>query len=265
MLLTRVGLRDRKGRFLPVDSLKMESMNTDSTVKEGPRKDSRVERSGSSKLWQGKLTDLGKGAEVVGGPCERVGSGLELVLLGLYSLGVGWERTPALVEAMGGEASTDTGCRLSLESRSWMLVRRVVPSAVEMTLLARGRVEEAESRRSETDVALPCDDRLGRAWTEPLTRVLSAFRRVGRPGCPDDLGGRSELTGAALPLDERKMPRPFEGARSFCTCSEEVERRGESTVRFSWLPDSAGSMPSSRNCWRESTSLPGDPVFLIWV
>lgn len=48
MLLTRVGLRDRKGWVLPADSLKMESMNTDSTVKEGPRKDSRVERSGSS-------------------------------------------------------------------------------------------------------------------------------------------------------------------------------------------------------------------------
>lgn len=72
MLLTRVGLRDRKGRFLSSDSLKMESMNTDSTVKEGPRKDSRVERSGSSKLWQGKLSDLGKGVVVVRGPFELV-------------------------------------------------------------------------------------------------------------------------------------------------------------------------------------------------
>lgn len=226
MLLTRVGFRDRKGRFLPADSLKMESMNTDSTVKEGPRKDSRVERSGSSKLWQGKLSDLGRGVMVVRGP-------FRLVLLGWYSLGVGWERTPALVEATGEEASTDTGCRLSFESRSWMLVRRVVPSAVEMTLLARGSVEEAESRRSDTDVALPCDDRLERTGTEPLTRVLSALRRVGRPGCPADLGGRSELTGAAFALDERNMPRPFVVVRSFCTCSEEVERRGESTVRFS--------------------------------
>ena len=68
MLLTRVGLRDRKGRFLPADSLKMESMNTDSTVKEGPRKDSRVERSGSSELWQGRLTDLGKGGVLLAGP-----------------------------------------------------------------------------------------------------------------------------------------------------------------------------------------------------
>lgn len=226
MLLTRVGFRDRKGRFLPADSLKMESMNTDSTVKEGPRKDSRVERSGSSKLWQGKLSDLGRGVMVVRGP-------FRLVLLGWYSLGVGWERTPALVEATGEGASTDTGCRLSFESRSWMLVRRVVPSAVEMTLLARGSVEEAESRRSDTDMALPCDDRLERTGTEPLTRVLSALRRVGRPGCPADLGGRSELTSAAFPLDERNMPRPFVVVRSFCTCSEEVERRGESTVRFS--------------------------------
>lgn len=227
MLLTRVGFRDRKGRLLPADSLKMESMNTDSTVKEGPRKDSRVERSGSSKLWQGKLTDLGRGEVVV------VRGPFRLVVLGWYSLGVGWERTPALVEVTGGAASTDTGCRLSFESRSWMLVRRVVPSAVEMTLLARGSVEEAESRRSETDVALPCEDRLERTGTEPLTRVLSALRSVGRPGCPVDLGGRSELTGAAFPLEERNMPRPFVEVRSFCTCSEEVERRGESTVRFS--------------------------------
>lgn len=225
MLLTRVGLRDRKGRFLPADSLKMESMNTDSTVNEGPRKDSRVERSGSSKLWQGRLSDLGRGMVVVRGP-------FRLVLLGWYSLGVGWESTPALVATTGGETSTDTGCRLSFDSRSWMLVRRVVPSAVEMTLLARGSVEEAESRRSETDVALPCEDRLVRFGTEPFTRVLSAFRRVGRPGCPEDLGGRSD-TSAAFPLDERNMPRPLVEGRSFCTCSEEVERRGESTVRFS--------------------------------
>jgi len=114
---------------------------------------------------------------------------------------------------------------------SWMLVRRVVPSAVEMTLLARGSVEEAESSRSETDVALPCEDRLERTGAEPFTRVLSAFRRVGRPGCPEDLGGRSLPSGAALPLDERKMPRPLVKVRSFC--SEQVERRGESTVRFS--------------------------------
>ena len=229
MLLTRVGFRDRKGRFLPADSLKMESMNTDSTVKEGPRKDSRVERSGSSELWQGKLSDLGMGVLVVRGP-------FRLVLLGWYSLGVGWERTPALVDVTGGATSTDTGCRLSFESRSWMLVRRVVPSAVEMTLLARGSVEEAESRRSETDVALACEDRLERIGTEPLTRVLSALRRVGRPGCPVDLGGRSQLTAAAFPLEERNIPRPLV-VRSFGPCSEDVERRGESTVRFSWLPD----------------------------
>lgn len=226
MLLTRLGFRDRKGWFLPVDSLKMESINTDSTVKDGPRKDSRVERSGSSRLWQGKLRDLGNGEVVVRGA-------FKLVLVGWYSLGVGWERSPVLVEAAGGEASTDTGWRLSLESRSWMLVRLVVPSAVEMTLLALGSVEEDESRRSDTDMALLCVDRLERTGTDPLTRVLSAFRRVGRPGCPVDLGGRSELTGAALPLEERRMPRPFEDVRSFGACSEEVERRGESTVRFS--------------------------------
>lgn len=83
MLLTRVGFSDRKGRFLPVGSLKMESINTDSTVKDGPRKDSRVERSGSSRLRQGKLRDLGRGGVlVVRGPCR-------LVLLGWYSLGGG--------------------------------------------------------------------------------------------------------------------------------------------------------------------------------
>lgn len=219
MLLTRVGLRDRKGRFLPADSLKMESMNTDSTVKEGPRKDSRVESSGSSKLWQGKLSDLGMGMVVVRGP-------FRLVVLGWYSLAA------TLVAVTGGEASTDTGCLLSLDSRSWMLVRLVVPSAVEMTLLARGSVEEEESRRSETDVALPCEDRLERIGTDPFTRVLSAFRRVGRPGCPEDLGGRSD-TDPAFPLAERNMPLPLVEVRSLGTCSEEVERRGESTVRFS--------------------------------
>lgn len=226
MLLTRVGFRDRKGRVLPADSLKMESMNTDSTVKEGPKKDSRVEKSESSRLWQGKLTDLGMGATVVRGGFRRV-------LLGWYSLGVGWDLTPPLGEAEQEEASTDTGWRWSLDSRSWMLVRRVVPSAVEMTLLARGSVEEVESRRSETDVALLCEDRLERTGAEPLTRVLSAFLRLGRPGCPKDFAGRSVLTGAAFPLEERMIPRPLVEVRSLGTRSDEVERRGESTVRFS--------------------------------
>lgn len=94
MLLTKVGFRDRKGRFLAADSLKMESINTDSTVKEGPRRDSRVDSSGSSMLWQGKLRDLGNWAAL---------------LCGWYSLGVGWERSPALVDVAGGEVSTDTG------------------------------------------------------------------------------------------------------------------------------------------------------------
>lgn len=80
MLLTRVGFSDRKGRLLAADSLKMESMNTDSTVKEGPRKDSRVERSGSSKLWQGRLSDLGRGLLVVRDPFTD-----------WYSLVVGWD------------------------------------------------------------------------------------------------------------------------------------------------------------------------------
>lgn len=114
-----------------------------------------------------------------------------------------------------------------------MLVRRVVPSAVEMTLLARGSVEEGESRRSETDVALPWEDRLERIGAEPFTRVLSAFRREGRGVCPEELCGRAALLSAAFPLDERSMPRPLVEVRSFGTWSEEVERRGESTVRFS--------------------------------
>lgn len=229
MLLTRVGFRDKKGRFLSADSLKMESMKTDSKVKDGPRKDSR-ERSGSSKLLQGRLSDLGRGLLVLGGTCKGL-------LLEWYSLDVGWERSPAFLEAEAGAPSTDTGCLLSLESMSWILVRRVEPSAVEMTLLALGSVEDAESRRSDTEVAFPCEDRLGRSGTEPRTRVLSAFRRVGRPACPADLGGRSELEAVAFPLEERNMPRVFVVVRSFWTCSDEVERRGESTVRFSWLPD----------------------------
>lgn len=65
MLLTREGFRDRKGRFLAPDSLKIESMKTDSAVKEGPRKDSRVVRSGSSRWWQGRLSDFGIGGVLV--------------------------------------------------------------------------------------------------------------------------------------------------------------------------------------------------------
>lgn len=83
MLLTSEGLRDRKER--------LESMKTDSTVKEGPRKDSRVERSGSSVLWQGRLSDLGS-----------EGEGLQ----GWYSLGAACERSPVLA---AGAVSTDTG------------------------------------------------------------------------------------------------------------------------------------------------------------
>lgn len=83
MLLTRVGFRDKNGRFLSADSLKMESMKTDSRVKEGPRKDSR-ERSGSSKLLQGRLSDLGRGLLVVRGTFGAL-------LLEWYSLDVGWE------------------------------------------------------------------------------------------------------------------------------------------------------------------------------
>lgn len=48
MLLTREVLRERKVWLLApvkVGSLKMESINTDSTVKDFPKKDSRLERS----------------------------------------------------------------------------------------------------------------------------------------------------------------------------------------------------------------------------
>ncbi len=156
MLLTRDVLSDRMAWFLapPVTagSLKMESRKMESTVKEGPRKACRLDGSGSS-TRQGMLADLG-----------RAGS--------LYSL---WERA--------GVGSTSTGCRLSLESRSWMLVRRTEPSAVEMTLLARGR-PAAESSRSDRDAddALLCAERPARGGAEPLERVLSALRRLGRPG-----------------------------------------------------------------------------------
>lgn len=153
MLLTSAVLRDRMAWFLapPVTagSLKMES-----TVKEGPRKACRLDGSGSSTL-QGMLVDLCRAASGAWGA-------------GPYSL---------------------EGSRLSSESGSWMLVRRTEPSAVEMTLLARGRPED-ESRRSDTDTdsALLCDDR-----PEPLVRL-------GRPG-------------GALPLAERKMPRLFTRSR----------------------------------------------------
>lgn len=69
MLLTRDVLRERIAWFLlpPANtgSLRMESRNTESTVKEGPRKACRLESSGSSTLreWpvHGMLADLGSG------------------------------------------------------------------------------------------------------------------------------------------------------------------------------------------------------------
>lgn len=176
MLLTRAVLSDRMAWFLapPVTagSPNTESRNMESTVKEGPRKACRL--SSDSATLQGMLADVGRAR-------------------GPYSLEL-WVRA--------GHGSTRTGCRLSLERRSWMLVLRTVPSAVEMTLLARGRPEELESRRSDTDSALLWDARPARGGAEPLARVLSALRRLGRPGGP-------ESGAAALPLAERRIPRPF--------------------------------------------------------
>lgn len=71
MLLTREVLRERMAWFLPppvnTGSLKMESMKTEST-NEGPRNDSRLESSSSSRPGtgvrpvQGMLADLGSSA-----------------------------------------------------------------------------------------------------------------------------------------------------------------------------------------------------------
>lgn len=159
MLLTKDVLRERMAWFLAppanTGSLRMESRKTESTVKEGPRKACRLDSSGSSTLgaWlvHGMLADLGSG---VRGLCWGGAWGCALGKAG-YSLGTGWARGLLLLE---GDGSTEMGCRLSLDSRSWMLVLRVLPSAVEITLLARGKPveEEAEaSSRSDTDVAFP--------------------------------------------------------------------------------------------------------------
>ena len=120
MLLTREGLRDRKGRFLPAlpekaGSLKMESMKTDSTVKEEPKKDSRLEKSASS-VRQGRLMDLGRGRGT-GGLGRVSWEGERVVEEGRYSLGVA--RGAALEEedVDEGIGSTETGCRLSLDRR----------------------------------------------------------------------------------------------------------------------------------------------------
>lgn len=105
-----------------------------------------------------------------------------------------------------------------------MLVLRTVPSAVEMTLLARGSPED-ESSRSDSEVALLWDERLDRGGAEPLTRVLSALRRLGRPGWPTC--EESDLS--AFPLAERKMPRPF--ASSLDPCGVTPDRRSDCAVR----------------------------------
>lgn len=41
--------------------------------------------------------------------------------------------------------------------------------------------------------------------------------------------------------------------------------RGCQSSNVVWTLTSAGSIPSSRNCCRESTSFPGEAVFLSWV
>lgn len=206
MLLTRDVLSDRMAWFLapPVTagSQKMESRKMESTVKEGPRKACRLLSSGSSTL-QGMLADLGRASGA-------------------------WDTGPYSLEALlvlEGDGSTRTGCRLSLESRSWMLVRRTVPSAVEMTLLARGRPED-ESSRSDTDTALLWDDRPARGGAEPLARVLSALRRLGRPGWP-----ALDSDADAFPLAERKMPRPF--TRSLDVCGAAPGARPDCAARAS--------------------------------
>lgn len=135
MLLTSDVLSERKAWFLVLlentGSLKMESRKTESTVKEGPKNSCRVESSESSGFGtrpvQGTLADLGRGF--------------------VYSLDA------ALL--FEGDRSTETGSRASLASMSWTLERRVLPSAVEMTLLARGSPAEEDeaSRRSHTDIA----------------------------------------------------------------------------------------------------------------
>ncbi len=214
MLLTRDVLSDRMAWFLapPVTagSLKMESRKMESTVKEGPRKACRLDDSGSS-TRQGMLADLGRAWGA-----------------GPYSL---WER--------GGAGSTSTGCRLSLESSSWMLVRRTEPSAVEMTLLARGRpADESSCSDSDADEALLSTDRPARGGAEPLERVLSALRRLGRPGWP-----RAPLE--SLPLAERRMPRLFTRSLDSCgtapdapdDCAERVACAGrrEHSYILDWM------------------------------
>lgn len=219
MLLTSDVFSDKKAWFLEppvnVGSLKMESRKTESTVNEGPKNSSKVDNSGSSGFGMrpahGALADLGRAAM----PGDFMYS-LDAELL--------WSAW-----CFEGEGSTETGWRPSLASMSWTLVRRVLPSAVEITLLARGRPEEEEevSRRSHTDVAFPWALRPSRGWVEPLTRVLSALRRLGR------FGRFSE--GAAFPLADRRMPRPF--GRSFWVELHALDKSEDSVLTLSWLPD----------------------------
>lgn len=225
MLLTRDVLSDRMAWFLvpPVTagSQKMESRKMESTVKEGPRKACRLLSSGSSTL-QGMLADLGRASGA-------------------------WDTGPYSLEALlvlEGDGSTRTGCRLSLESRSWMLVLRTVPSAVEMTLLARGRPEDESSRSdTDTDTALLWDDRPARGGAEALTRVLSALRRLGRPGWPARAAPDSDAD--ALPLADRKMPRLFTRSLDVCgaraDCAARASCAGEEKQSHTGLSSSVCS------------------------
>lgn len=205
MLLTNEGLRERKAWPRPAQgtgaSLKMVSMKTES-MKQEPRSEPKA---GLRAGLRAGPASSGRGGQAGG-----AGGGAE-----------GYSRAPAAA----GEGSTDTGGRGSLAMKSWMLVRRDGPSAVEMTLLARGRAGPprggAEPSRSDTDAALPWLASEGRG-AEPLTRVLSALRRLGRA----ILG--EEPAVPALPLAERRMPRPPEDgpARSLAAVGEESQDKG---------------------------------------
>lgn len=223
MLLTREVLRDRNVWLLPGllkdGSLKMVSIKTESTVNVEPSNESKLESS-RPLLWavlpvRGRLVDLGRAGVGVGA--------------GGYSLDAACPRWLALV----GAGSTDTGARVSLDIKSWMLVRRVEPSAVEMTLLARGSVDEEASKRSDTETALPWAFSAGRMGLEPLMRVLSALRRLGRPALDARLSEVESVTGA-LPLAERRMPRVPRSRRTTSLAS--ADSREDSVARVSWLP-----------------------------
>lgn len=140
MLWTSAGLRQRKVWLLPplltrLDSLKMVLVKTESRVKGEPKRagGSRgISASEAPVAVAVSAAAAGEESPPAGSGCA--GAGLEVWLV---FAAVSLTSMPLL----RGDGVAD------LDIMLWKLARRLEPSEVEMTLLARGRVEKALATR----------------------------------------------------------------------------------------------------------------------